>query len=207
MSSFIRRRSMSRLAAGAAAIALVGLLVTVMSGQAAAADQDPAAQVIQRTADELIRIKADTAREAAIMRLLQAEFDLNSMARSSLATHWDQATPEQRERFLKVQASAEAHAYAQRFAQYAGQRLTVTRVNPRGNGVSLVDSTLDQTNGEPTPIQWEVHNDGQRPRIVDVKVGGVSMVLTRRSEYNSYIRNHGGQVEPLIAELEARARR
>ena len=208
MSSFIRRRSISRLAAAAAAIALTAPgLVTMMSGQAAAADQDPAAQVIQRTADELVRIKADAAREAAIMRLLQAEFDLNYMARSALATHWDQATPEQRERFLKVQASAEAHAYAQRFAQYAGQRLTVTRVSPRGNGVSLVDSTLDQSNGEPVAIQWEVHNDGPRPRVVDVKVGGVSMVLTRRSEYNSYIRTHGGQVEPLIAELEARARR
>ena len=207
MSSFIRRRSLSRLAAGAAAIALIVGPVTMMSGQAAAADQDPAAQVIQRTADELVRIKADAAREAAIMRLLQAEFDLNSMARSALATHWDQVTPGQRERFLKVQASAEAHAYAQRFAQYAGQKLAVTRVVPRGNGVSLVDSTLDQSNGEPVAIQWEVHNDGARPRIVDVKVGGVSMVLTRRSEYNSFIRNHGGQVEPLIDELEARARR
>ena len=62
-------------------------------------------------------------------------------------------------------------------------------------------------NGEPIAIQWEVHNDGQRPRVVDVKVGGVSMVLTRRSEYNSYVRNHGGQVEPLIDELEARAKR
>jgi phospholipid transport system substrate-binding protein len=206
MSSFTRRRSLSRLAAVAAAIALIGP-VTMMSGQAVAADQDPAAQVIQRTADELIRIKADVSREAAIMRLLQAEFDLNYMARSALATHWDQATPEQRERFLKVQASAEAHAYAQRFAQYAGQKLAVTRVTPRGNGVSLVDSTLDQSNGEPVAIQWEVHNEGPRPRVVDVKVGGVSMVLTRRSEYNSYIRNHGGQVEPLIDELEARAKR
>jgi len=206
MSSFIRRRSISRLAAGAAAIALIGP-VTIMSGQAVAADQDPAAQVIQRTADELIRIKADVSREAAIMRLLQAEFDLNYMGRSALATHWDQATPEQRERFLKVQTSAEAQAYAKRFAQYAGQRLTVTGVNPRGNGASLVDSKLDQSNGEPVAIQWEVHNDGQRPRIVDVKVGGVSMVLTRRSEYNSYIRNHGNQVEPLIDELEARAKR
>ena len=206
MSSFIRRRSISRLAISAVAIALTGP-VTMMSGQAVAADQDPAAQVIQRTADELIRIKADVSREAAIMRLLQAEFDLNYMGRLALATHWDQATPEQRERFLKVQANAEAHAYAQRFAQYAGQRLTVSRVTSRGNGVSLVDSKLDQSNGEPVAIQWEVHNDGQRPRIVDVKVGGVSMVLTRRSEYNSYIRNHGNQVEPLIDELEARAKR
>ena len=208
MSSFIRRGVISRLAIGAAALALIGPgLATMACGQAVAADQDPAVQVIQRTADELIRIKADTSREAAIMRLLQAEFDLNYMARSSLATHWDQATPAQRERFLKVQANAEAHAYAQRFAQYAGQRLTVTGVNARGNGVSVVDSKLDQSNGEPVAIQWEIHNDGQRPRIVDVKVGGVSMVLTRRSEYNSFIRNHGGQVEPLIDELEARAKR
>jgi len=208
MSSFIRRRSISRLAAGAVAIALIGPgLVAMMPRQAVAADQDPAVQVIQRTADELVRIKADAAREAAIMRLLQAEFDLNYMGRSALATHWDQATAEQRERYLKVQASAEAHAYAQRFAQYAGQRLTVSRVTSRGNGMSLVDSKLDQSNGEPVAIQWEVHSDGQRPRIVDVKVGGVSMVLTRRSEYNSYIRNHGGQVEPLIDELEARAKR
>ena len=207
MLSFIRRRSLSRLATGAVAIAIIMGPVTMMSGQAAAADQDPATQIIQRTADELIRIKADTAREAAIMRLLQAEFDLNYMGRSALATHWDQATPEQRERFLKVQTNAEAHAYAKRFAEYAGQRLTVTSVNSRGSGVSIVDSKLDQSNGEPVAIQWEVHNDGQRPRIVDVKVGGVSMVLTRRSEYNSYIRNHGGQVEPLIDELEARAKR
>jgi phospholipid transport system substrate-binding protein len=199
---------MSRLAMGAAAIALIGPgLVATMSGQALAADQDPAAQVIQRTADELIRIKADASREAAIMRLLQAEFDLNYMGRSTLAAHWDQATPAQRERFLKVQTSAEAHAYARRFAQYAGQRLTVSGVNHQGNGVTIVDSKLDQSNGEPIAIQWELHNDGQRPRVVDVKVGGVSMVLTRRSEYNSFIRNHGGQVEPLIDELEARAKR
>ena len=207
MSSFIRRRSLPRLAAAATAIALVGPALVAMPSGPAAAEQDPAAQVIQRTADELVRIKADTAREAAIMRLLQAEFDLNYMARSTLATHWDQATPEQRERFLKVQASVEAQAYAKRFAQYAGQRLTVTRVTPRGNGVSFVDSTLDQSNGEPVAIQWEVHNAAPRPRVVDVKVGGVSMVLTRRSEYNSYIRSHGGKVEPLIVELEARAKR
>ena len=68
MSSFIRRRSMPRLIAGAAAIALSSPgLVATMFGQAAAADQDPAAQLIQRTGDqviELVRIKAGTERDA-----------------------------------------------------------------------------------------------------------------------------------------------
>ena len=31
------------------------------------------------------------------------------------------------------------------------------------------------------------------------------MVMTRRSDYNSYIQNNGGKVEPLVRELEARA--
>ena len=53
-SLFIRRRSLPRLAAGAAAIALTGAgLVAMMSGPAAAG-QDPAAQLVQRTADQVI---------------------------------------------------------------------------------------------------------------------------------------------------------
>ena len=59
----------------------------------------------------------------------------------------------------------------------------------------------------PVAIQWEVRNEGQGPRIVDVKSEGVSMIMTRRADFISYIRNHGGQVESLIDELEARAKR
>ena len=210
MSSFIRRRSLPGLAAGAAAIALIGAgLVTMMSGQAAA-EQDPAALLVQRTADQVIevaRTRTGGARESGMMGVLQADFDLNYMGRSTLGTHWNQATPQQRERFLNVVANAEAHSYSQRFGQYSGQTLTVSGVNRRGGGESLVESKLNQGSGEPVAIQWEVRNDGQGPRIVDVKVEGVSMLLTRRSEYNSYIRNHGGTVEPLIDELEARAKR
>ena len=33
------------------------------------------------------------------------------------------------------------------------------------------------------------------------------MVMTRRSDFNSYIQGHSGKVEPLIEELEARAGR
>ena len=68
------------------------------------------------------------------------------------------------------------------------RRLTVTRAKLRGNGVSLVDSTLDQSNGEPLAIQWEVHNGGQGPAHRRRQGRGVSMVVTRRAEYNSYIR-------------------
>jgi phospholipid transport system substrate-binding protein len=209
--SSINRRNALRLGAGIAAVALIGPGLVVAS-LPAAAEQNSAAELIQRTAGQvldLVMTRTGKAREAGILRVLETDFDLNYMARSALGVHWDQTSPGQRERFLKVAANAEAHAYARRFGQYGGQTLTVDRAMPtsRGDGISLVSSKLSQTDDEPLAIQWEVRDGGHGSRIVDVRVGGVSMVVTRRAEYNSFIQAHGGEVEPLIDELESRAKR
>jgi phospholipid transport system substrate-binding protein len=52
-----------------------------------------------------------------------------------------------------------------------------------------------------------VRAGGQGLRIVDVRIEGISMVVTRRAEFNSFIQAHGSKVEPLIDELEARTKR
>jgi len=181
----------------AVSIALPGI------GPAVAADP---VQLVQTTAQQVIDIvktKTGADRQAAILTVLQANFDMPAMARSALGTHWNQATESERARFLKAVATAEAKAYSERFGQYGGQTLTIGKVTPRPNGASVVDSRLNQSSGQPIKLEWEVRND----RIADVKVEGVSMVMTRRSDYNSYIQNNGGKVEPLVRELEARAAR
>ena len=210
MSSFVCRRSVLRLATGAAAIALTGPGLAVMASRQAVAQQDPAGQLVQRAANQAIeaaKASAGPARVAGIRRVLEAHFDLAYMGRSTLGNYWNQATPEQRQRFLKASASVEARSYAERFGQYRGQTITIGRISPRGNGVSIVDSKLTQSSGDPVTVQWEVRNEGQGPRIVDIRTEGVSMTMTRRADFVSYIRNHGGQVEALIDELEARAKR
>jgi phospholipid transport system substrate-binding protein len=200
------RRVALRLAvmAGVASFAVLPAL------SAARAADGPAATLIEQTATKVINViktkPAGPERQAAIQQVLEADFDLNYMGRSALGTHWAQATPDEQQRFLKAAMSAEAHAYSERFGQYGGQTLTVSRVADRGNGVSVVDTKLNQSNGQPIAIQWEVRNEGSGPRITDVKIEGVSMVMTRRSDFNSYIQNHGGKVEPLITELENRAK-
>lgn len=206
-----RRRFALRLAAGAAMAVVVMPAFLVPASGPARADQSPAAALIQKTAARVIDLVKNTKgaeREAGIQQVLETDFDLNFMGRSALGTHWNQATPEQQQRFLKAAASAEAHAYAERFGQYGGQTLTIGRVSTRSGGVSIVDSKLNQSNGQPINIQWEVRDEEKKgPRITDVKIEGVSMVITRRSDFNSYIQNHGGKVQSLIDELEARAKR
>ena len=189
--------------------AVLCLAVAALALPARAAD-GPAAQLIEKAAAEVIElIKATTGpqREAGIRQVLLNYFDLPYMGRAALATHWEATGAVQRERFLKAVVSAEARAYSERFGQYGGQTLTVARVSTRPNGASVVDSKLTQSNGQPIAIQWEVRDSGQGLRITDVKIEGVSMVMTRRSDFNSYIQGHGGKVEPLIEELEARAGR
>src|SRR5215468_4065295 len=127
---------MLRLAAGVASIGLVGAGLSV-AARPAAAEQSSAAELIQRTAAQvldLVMTKTGAAREAGIRQILEIYFDLSYMARSALGNHWNQATPDQRERFLKVAANAEAHAYARRFGQYGGQTLTVDRATPKSRG-------------------------------------------------------------------------
>ncbi len=210
MSSFVHRRSVLRLATGATVVAATGSVAAVMAAGQALAEQGPAAQLVQRAADqgiEVARATAGPAREAGIRRVLESYFDLAYMGRSTLGSYWNQTTPQQRERYLKASASVEARSYAERFGQYRGQTITVGNINTRPNGVTIVDSKLTQSSGGPVNVQWEVRNEGQGPRIVDVRTEGVSMIMTRRADFVSYIRNHGGEVEPLIAELEARVAR
>jgi phospholipid transport system substrate-binding protein len=187
------RRVMFHLVADATICPIAG---PALAGDPAKLVEETAAQVI-----DIVKTKTGAARQAAVLEVLQTKFDLPYMGRSALGTHWNQATEEQRTRFLAAVATAEARAYSERFGQYGGQTLTVGKVTTRANGVTMVDSRLNQTTGQPIKLEWEVR-DG---RITDVKVEGVSMVMTRRSDFNSYIQNHGGKVDALIAEMEKRA--
>ena len=196
---------MTPLASRRLVLCLTAAAVVALPARAA---DGPAAQLIEKVAAEVIALVKSTSgpqREAGIRSVLLANFDMAAMGRAALAKHWDATNEAQRDRYLKAVVSAEARAYSERFGQYGGQTLAIGKVNSRPNGVSVVDSKLNQTTGQPIVVQWEVRDTGQGLRITDVKIEGVSMVMTRRSDFNSYIQGKGGQVEPLIEELERRA--
>ena len=56
-------------------------------------------------------------------------------------------------------------------------------------------------------MTWVVDGTDGQPRIVDVVAEGVSLRQTQRSDYASYIQQHGGNVEALIQALRAQVAR
>jgi phospholipid transport system substrate-binding protein len=188
------------LAAGAAALLFA-------SPVWAAADPSQLVKSVTAQVIDIVKTKTGATREAAFREVLRNDFDLPYMARLALGTHWNEASEQQRARFLAALETAEVRAYSERLGMLAGYTLTIDKVSSRPNGVWIVDSLLSQAGGQPFKVEWEVRDNGQGPRIADVKIAGVSMFLTKRSEFNSYILNTGGTVEPLVKELEVRAAR
>lgn len=188
-------------------VVLAAAVAACLSAGAVSAAEDPSQPVRSVTSDvhRISNVRGGAQREAAIARVLHDNFDLGYLARAVLGTHWNEASQEQRARFVAALEASEARAYTERLGVLANYNVTVERVTARADGGWTVDSSA--TGGVmPIKLAWDVRDSGQGPRIVDVKVEGVSMFATQRSEYNAYIRRTGS-IEPLVAALEAKANR
>jgi ABC-type transporter MlaC component len=153
----------------------------------------------------IVKARTGASDEAALREVLRTSFNLPYMGRLALGTHWNEASEEQRARFLAALETAEVRAYSERLGKLAGFTLTIAKVVSRPNGVWTVDSLLSHASGPSIKLEWEVRDNGQGPRITDLRIAGVSTFATKRSEFNSFIMNNGGTVEPLVKELETRA--
>lgn len=188
-------------------VVVAAVAAAVLSAGGVCAAMDPG-QPVRSVTEGVRQISSTTggaAREAAIARVLHDNFDLGYMARAALGAHWNAANDDQRARFVAALEASEARAYTERLGQLANYDVTVDRVTTRADGGWTVDSSA--SGGlMPIKLSWDVRDSGQGPRIVDVKVAGVSMFAVRQSEFSAYIRRTGS-IEPLVAALEAKAGR
>ena len=59
---------------------------------------------------------------------------------------------------------------------------------------------MDQ--GEPAKVVWRVKQTGSNFKIVDIIIENVSLAITARNEYTAFIKNNGGNIDALIADLQ-----
>ena len=56
--------------------------------------------------------------------------------------------------------------------------------------------------GEPAKVVWRVKQSGNNYKIVDIIIENVSLAITARNEYSSFIKNNPGGVDALIKDLQ-----
>lgn len=173
----------------------------------AQAGADRPGKFIEGMADKAIDALAvkEISREERIKRfrvLLHQHFDVKTIGRWVLGRHWTSATPAERDEYMALFEDLIVLTYVDRFTEYSGEKLAVTKSENLGNNESVVASRIFRTSGDPPiRVDWRLRfRDGQF-RIIDVTVEGISMGMTQRSEFASVIIQNGGTIEGLLARL------
>ena len=191
--------------------AFLGLIVmaTEIVQPAAMEDRDlRAARQVRLLADQAAAVlqrpgRAPIALRAALGDVLRRHIDIPLIARAALGPAWRGASPAERARFRTAFDGYLVSTIARRLQGTADMRLTVIGVTGAGTKDSLVKTRVHRTAGVPVEAVWRVRTDPAGPKVIDIAIAGVSLVLTSRGEFASVVRRAG--IDGLIQRLRAKA--
>jgi len=135
-------------------------------------------------------------------RVLKEDFDLPGISRFVLGPYWQAASEAQRQEFQSLLEDYLVRFYGQRLAGYNAETLKVTgsRAEP---AAAFVTCQLIQPQGSPIQIVWRLDVRGDRYKISDVAINGISMALSQRSMFANLIQRRGGQLAGLLEAMRA----
>ncbi len=203
MPTFLTRRHVLALAGGTVAAMVTGHLAPALA--------QPVSDVafVRQLSDKLIGIingpgsLAD--KRQRILPLIDENVDVSGIGRFCLGRYWRTATPEQQQHFLDLFHRVLMHSITDKLGDYQGVRIEVGASEARGNGHSAVSSVITRPSQPPLNVQWVItHVDGA-PKIADVIGEGVSMSITERGDYTSYLQRNGNNIDALLKALERQA--
>lgn len=191
-----------------AAVLVVGFLPRAAHANEFSND---ARKFIESLTDEAITMLTvkDITREERAQRfrtLMNKNFSINGIAKFVLGRHLRKASETEKTDYLKLYEDLMVATYADRFAKYSGERLLVKNAEVRGEKDVIVYTTMVKAgNGaKPLKVDWRVRSKGKTFTIIDVMVEGISMIMTQKSEFSSFIKSSGGDFKSLLAELQKR---
>ena len=183
----------------------LALLLPVLPIDTASADEETEVfirdlgdkAVGQLTGDNL----TDAERAERFRALLLEHFDVPQIAQYVLGRYWRVATPEEQAEYLQLFEDYLVSSYSQRFAEYTGEAFEVVSSRTQSDNLELVRSYVVTRSGEKAKLDWIIERQDGTLLILDLKVEGLSMSETHRSEFASVIQNNGGQVSALLDAL------
>ena len=192
---------------------LLGVLLVAGGVPAHAGDAEFGAEAKAFVEDMAVRAIAELTvsdldkdkRRKQFREMMHEYFAFKSIAKWVLGRYWRRATEVERKEFLELFEQLMVTIYTERFERYSGETLTVEHAEVRSGKDALVHSRLLRPNGlKPIKVAWRVRANGHVYRVVDIMVEGLSMGLTQRKEFASFIRQNNGRVQSLLIELRKR---
>ncbi|MBI3419146.1 MAG: ABC transporter substrate-binding protein [Proteobacteria bacterium] len=138
--------------------------------------------------------------------MLHDDFDLNLLGKFALGpTHWRALNPQQKQEYMKLFERLVVDIYSDRFKTYNGETFKAGTAHAESATDSYVTSFIvSPGGGQPIQVDWRVRDYGDRRQVIDVIVEGVSMSITKRSEFASAIQQQGGDYSAFLELLRAK---
>jgi phospholipid transport system substrate-binding protein len=148
------------------------------------------------------------ARKAERRALLRKEifpyFAFDEMARRSLGVHWKERTPRERQDFVALFTDLLENTYAGKIEGYKGEKIVYGKET-----VDLpyaeVRTTVVTRQGEEFSLDYRLLKGGERWRVYDVVIEGVSLVSNYRSQFSDILQK--SSFEELTRKLQATVRK
>ncbi len=172
----------------AAAVALV--LSSALLSPPAARGGEPTDQIrgaIDRGLEIVKRpdLKGDgkrVERRALFRKELFPYFNFEEMSRRALGIHWKSRTPQERQEFVTVFQDLLENSYAGKVEGYRGERFVFGK-EALDLPYAEVRTKIITPAGEEYSVNYRLLKDGDRWRVYDIVIEGVSLVNNYRSQF------------------------
>lgn len=125
-------------------------------------------------------------RRAAIREIAESLFNFREMARRVLGPHWRGRTEAERVEFTELFTALLERAYLVRIEEYGGEHIRYDPAAIDGD-LATVHTLFRTRRGAEIPIDYRMDLEDSRWLVYDVRIEGVSLIASYRSQFNRII--------------------
>jgi len=181
---------------------------------AGAAGAGEPTEQIRQTTDKILSILGDPAlkdpsrekeKKDLIRKAVDERFDWHEMARRTLARHWLQRTPQEKEEFISLFAQLLDRTYWNKVQDYSGEKVDYVREEIDEDYAAVEVKVVTSKNTE-VPVLYKLKKKGKDWMAYDIIIEGVSMVNNYRVQFGDIIAksSYQGLVKKLKEKVEGK---
>ena len=171
-------------------IGMLALLLAAAPAAQATENEDRAHAVVQSLVSDAHKALTNGTDASALRGAIDRSFAFDIWERFLIEGREGAFDDRQRTEFRNRLPAFLAHLYHDQFGKGL-DRAPVLEGTRKVRRDVMVSSKFPRPNGRNLSVDWRVRDQGGKPRVIDVMVGGTSFLLTKRDEFGAII-DRGG---------------
>ena len=152
-------------------------------------------------------LSSEDARDVKIQELIKIgenSVDIDGIGFYTLGKYRKGLSNDQKVEFKKIFREYFLKSFSTRLVEYNEAKIVVVSEDVKNEKYTIVKSKLVATSNRPeVAIDWRIYTkDPSKPLIRDLVIEGLSLARTQKEEFNSIIKNNGGDINALFTSLK-----